>query len=157
MPCDVLLITQEPRRVSKKLSCGASESFDSALLKRLRGLCHLFVKKMFATRDECVGGKSGFSQALCFSPQSHQASTVSAERQSGSSTNLGTKKAGPLNFSIRQCSANAACWHSSERRPAAARIRIAWRPLTSPLSHAPSSTSTWTPSLSPWKSSSIQI
>ena len=43
----------------------------------------------------------------------------------------------------------------SERSAAAARIHSAWLPPNSPLSPAPSSTWIWTPSLSPWKNSTI--
>src|SRR5437667_8360948 len=39
----------------------------------------LVCQKMFATRENVSGGKPGFSQYLCFSPQSHQTS-MSAKR-----------------------------------------------------------------------------
>jgi hypothetical protein len=42
-----------------------------------------------------------------------------------------------------------------ERSAPAARIRLAWPQPASPRSPAPSSTSIWTPSSSPWKSSTI--
>jgi hypothetical protein len=79
-----------------------SESFDSGLLKRLRGPCHLFVKKMFATRDECVRRNPRIQSAPVF----FSAITPGQHRVCGATEwiiyKLGTKEAGPLKFSIRR-------------------------------------------------------
>jgi len=45
----------------------ASEKFDSAAVKLMRGPCHLFVKRYLQLVRNVSGG---FSQCLCFSPQS---------------------------------------------------------------------------------------
>jgi len=61
----------------------ASEKFDSVPVKLMRGPCHLFVKRCLQLVRNVSGG---FSQRLCFSPQSRQDCT-SAKRHSGLSTN----------------------------------------------------------------------
>ena len=57
----------------------ASEKFDSVPVKLMRGPCHLFVKRCLQFVRNVSGG---FSQCLCFSPQSRQDCT-STKRHSG--------------------------------------------------------------------------
>ena len=44
-PCCALISTQSPRGVFVKTVFSTFETFDSALVERMRGLCHLFVKR----------------------------------------------------------------------------------------------------------------
>src|SRR5438128_3342317 len=91
MPLLCLFTTQRPRGVFVKTVC-AFETFDSAPVERMRGPCHLFVKRCLQLVRMCPE-EAGFSQYLCFSPQSHQTS-VSAKRQSGLSENSASRKLG---------------------------------------------------------------
>src|SRR6266699_2542951 len=76
-PCCALFTTQRPRGVFVKTVFSAFETFDSAPVERMRGPCHLFVKRCLQLVRMCPE-EAGFSQYLCFSPQSHQ--TVFTEK-----------------------------------------------------------------------------
>ena len=72
----------------------AFETFDSAPVERMRGPCHLFVKRCLQLVRMCPE-EAGFSQYLCFSPQSHQTSMSATE---WFIRKLGIKESGPLKF-----------------------------------------------------------
>src|SRR5437899_10783636 len=73
VPCSL----PKDRGVCVKTVFSAFETFDSAPVERMRGPCHLFVKRCLQLVRMCPE-EAGFSQYLCFSPQSHQ--TVFTEK-----------------------------------------------------------------------------
>ena len=68
VPCSLL----KDRGGFVKTVFSAFEKFDSALEKRMRGPCHLFVKRMLQTREE----EEALIQSPCFSLQAHWAGHV---------------------------------------------------------------------------------
>jgi hypothetical protein len=85
------------------------EGFDSAAIEWMRGPCHLFVKRCLQLGKNVSGASLLFSHCLCFSPQSHQASTP-GKRKSGLPRRLSIKEGGPLKFPIRRVVGQAEMW-----------------------------------------------
>jgi hypothetical protein len=95
------------RGVFVKTVFSASEKFDSAPVKLMRGPCHLFVKRCLQLVTNVPGRIPGFSQCLCFSPQSTPGQHVREAKQWF--IHKLHRGAGPLMFFIRQVVGNWRC------------------------------------------------
>jgi hypothetical protein len=93
MPRCALLTTQRPRGLFVKTVFSAFGRFDSAPAKRMRGPCHLFVKRMLQTREE----KKALIQSLCFFLDRTRPARPRSDRVVY--PQLGIEEAGPLEVS----------------------------------------------------------